>query len=379
MIKRIKKKHYSIPFTSLFSRLLFNLMVVMLIPLFILIVTYLTLGSNALSNTLTQQGKNNIEIASQRMQSLIDEYRHKTYLISTDEEIEQVITKKKEQSGILFEKLFTIMSGDTYLATASAISKDGKVRLSTHLFPDQYDVRYFSNDTTPFFDVNRLRERNASIITTKYRYLTQTNSLVLLNILRAIRDEANEITGYVALDVHQEAFEEVTKGLGFSDLLIIDSDTYRVSSLIYVEKNGDFSLFPPLAPLSFPLISDSYASKGTIVSVKLIKNTNLYIAGITETSTYEQTLNQFGLIILLIIAMGTSIAFFIALYISRSIGTPVDRLVMRMKKVEKGDLSSYPPLSSIEEFHLLETSFNEMVEQISTLLVLTREEEAKVR
>ena len=85
------------------------------------------------------------------MQSLIEEYRHKTYLISTDEEIESVIVKKKEQSGLLFEKLFSIMSGDTYLATASIISKDGKVRLSTHLFPNQYDVRYFSNDTTPFF------------------------------------------------------------------------------------------------------------------------------------------------------------------------------------------------------------------------------------
>ncbi len=379
MTMRLRKHQFKIPFASLFSRLLFNFLIVMLIPIIVLIITYLTLGTNALQTTLKQQSENNILLASQRMQSLIEEYRHKTYLISTDEEIESVIVKKKEQSGLLFEKLFSIMSGDTYLATASIISKDGKVRLSTHLFPNQYDVRYFSNDTTPFFEVNRLSEKNASIITTQYRYLTQTNSLILLNILRAIRDENNEITGYVALDIHQEAFEEVTKGLGFSDLLLIDSDNFRVSSLFSVEKNGDFSLFPHLSNLTFPLQSDSYISKGTIVSVQNIKNTNLYIAGITETRWYEQALDQFGLIILLVISIGTMIALSIALFISRSIGGPIDRLADRMKKVEGGDLSPYPPQSSIEEFHFLESSFNEMVEQISTLLILTREEEAKMR
>ncbi len=240
----------------------------MLIPLIILVFSYLALGSNVLRNTLTTQSENTIALASNRMQSLIDEYRYKTYLISTDEEVKEVIIEKKEASGPLYEKLFSIMSGDTYLATASAISKDGKVRLSTHLFPTQYDVRYFSNDTTPFFEVDRLSEKNASIITTQYRYLTQTNSLVLLNILRAIRDEFNEIMGYVALDIHQEAFEEVTQGLGFSDLLLIDSDNYRVSSLFNVEKNGAFSLFPSLEDVSFPLSSTSFANKGSIVSIQ---------------------------------------------------------------------------------------------------------------
>ncbi len=143
-------KKFSIHFSSLFARLLFYFLIVMLIPLIILIFSYVALGSNALRNTLTTQSENTIALASNRMQSLIDEYRHKTYLISTDEEIKEVITGKKETSGSLYEKLFSIMSEDTYLATASAISKDGKVRLSTHLFPPQYDVRYFSNDATPF-------------------------------------------------------------------------------------------------------------------------------------------------------------------------------------------------------------------------------------
>lgn len=132
-----------------------------------------------------------------------------------------------------------------------------------------------------------------------------------------------------------------------------------------------------LEDIAFPLSTTSYTNKGSIISIQHIKNTNLYIAGITETLSYEQALNQFGIIVLIILIIGTMIAFFIALYISRSIAFPIDRLVKRMKKVEKGDLAPFPPQSSIGEFHLLESSFNEMVIQIASLLELTREEEAK--
>ena len=271
------------------------------------------------------------------------------------------------------------MSGDTYLATASVVSKDGKVRISTHLFPEQYDTRYHNNDTTPFFEVNRLDEKNTTIITSEYRYLTQTSSLVLLNILRAIKDDNQQIQGYVALDIHQEALESITKGLGFSDMLLIDSDNYRASSLVHVDKNGDFSLFPSLQEVTFPLTSSSYSTSNHIISLYKIKNTSLYIAGITETVWYEMALDQYGIIVLIIIAFGALTALIVALIISQIIGRPVDLLAERMGKVENGDLTPYQPISPIKEFHQLEHSFNSMIGQITALLDVTREEEAKVR
>ena len=125
-------KKFSIHFSSLFARLLFYFLIVMLIPLIILIFSYVALGSNALRNTLTTQSENTIALASNRMQSLIDEYRHKTYLISTDEEIKEVITGKKETSGSLYEKLFSIMSEDTYPRYSECYLKRRK---SSPLYP----------------------------------------------------------------------------------------------------------------------------------------------------------------------------------------------------------------------------------------------------
>ncbi|MDC7246518.1 MAG: sensor histidine kinase [Sphaerochaetaceae bacterium] len=365
--------------SSLFTRLFLSFFFVMLIPLFFLAVAHIALGNNALHNTLVQQSENNIDIAGERMQHLIDDYRHKAYQISTDDQIRSVVRHQKVSGGEIFERLFSIMSGDTYLATASVVSKDGKVRLSTHLFPEQYDIRYHSNETTPFFEVNRLDEKNSTIITSEYRYLTQTASLVILNILRAIRDDQMQISGYVALDIHQEAFEEITRGLGFSDMLLIDSSNYRATSLVHVDKNGDFSLFPSLETVTFPLTARSYFTSNHIISLFKISNTSLYIAGITETSRYKDAMSQYGLILFAVILIGALIALSVALIISQFIGRPVNRLVERMGKVENGDLTPYRSTSPIKEFHQLEHSFNSMMKQINSLLELTREEADRVR
>ena len=63
MTMRLRKHQFKIPFASLFSRLLFNFLIVMLIPIIVLIITYLTLGTNALQTTLKQQSENNILLA----------------------------------------------------------------------------------------------------------------------------------------------------------------------------------------------------------------------------------------------------------------------------------------------------------------------------
>ena len=69
----------------------------MLIPLFFLAVAYVVLGSNALYNTLLQQSENSIEIGGERMQLLIDDYRHKAYEISNDSKIKEVVQQRKLQ------------------------------------------------------------------------------------------------------------------------------------------------------------------------------------------------------------------------------------------------------------------------------------------
>ncbi len=377
-VQHMKHPIRSFTFNSLFSRILISFSILMFLPVITLLIIVLTFGNNTLMNTIQQQNELNTAIAAERMNSLITLYRHRAYAISSDEVIHDVLTRSRPVDSQVFSNLFSIMEGETYRSSASAVSRDGKIRLSTHLFPDQYDVRYHTNDSTPFFEVNRLTESNASIISTDYRYLTQQNSLVLLNIMRAVRDSAGDIVGYVALDINQTAFEPVGSDLGFSDLLLIDNSSYRVSSLVHVDKNGDFSLFPALESAKLPLGRSTLTSGSSVISFEPVGNTSLVIAGVVDTKWYQVAMGNLVQIIAMVMIISTLIATLFSLRISRAIGGPIDRLASRMGNLDTRETEEIPHESKIHEIRLLEEAYSSMISQITSLINLTREEEAKL-
>lgn len=366
---------------SLFSRLMIFFLVVMLIPVSLLGFSYLVRRKNTVANTLTEQSDTNIRWAASRLQQVIEEYRHKAYIISTNPDIIQLIASGSPQLGStsIYEQLFSIMHGDTYLATASAVSTLGKVRLSTHLFPEQYDLRYQGNDTNPFFDLSRASNDTVSIITMRNRYVTKNNAFVFLNIFRRIRDETGTVVGYVAVDIHQDAISSIPSGLGFSDLLLIDTDNYVAYSMLHIDKHGDFSQFAELSTITFPLAPGNTQLDNTIISLAPIPNTQLYLAGITDTAILQRSIDDYVIIVALVLALGTLLAGILAYFFSRSIVQPIEALGTSMHKVESGDLGTRVAESNIAEIRQLERSFNTMVQQITTLIDLTREEEAKLR
>ena len=377
-VQNMKHTITSFTFNSLFSRILISFSVLMLLPVITLLVIVLTFGNNTLMNMIQQQNELNTAIAAERMSTLITLYRHTAYAISNDEIIHDVLTGTQTINSPVFNKLFSIMEGETYRSSASVVSRDGKIRLSTHLFPDQYDVRYHTNDSTPFFEVNRLKESNASIISTEYRYLTQQNSLVLLNIMRAVRDSAGNIVGYVALDINQTAFEPIGNDLGFSDLLLIDNASYRVSSLVHVDKNGDFSLFPSLESAKLPLGRSTMISGSSVISFEPIKSTSLVIAGVVDTKWYQYAMGNLVQVIAVVMLISTLIATLFSLRISKGIGRPIDRLASHMGNLDTRTTNPIPHTSKIHEIHLLEEAYNSMIRQITSLIQLTREEEVKL-
>ncbi len=368
----------SFGFNSLFSRILISFTILMFVPLITLLIIVLTFGNNTLLSTIREQNENNTAIAAERMRTLVADYRHRAYAISSDELIHAAVTHTREVDSPVFRQLFSLMEGETYKAVASVVSLDGRTRLSTHIFPEQYDVRYHSNENTPFFEVNRLRDSNASIISTDYRYLTQQHSLVLLNILRPMRNESGEIAGYVALDINQTALEPIAADLGFSDLLLIDNSSYRVSSLIHVDKNGDFSLFPALEPVKLPVGKTTTFSGSSIISFEPIGGTSLVIAGVVETIWYQYAMKRLLQIMAALMILSTLIAATFSLIISKSIGRPIDHLARRMENIDTLMGEPIPHESGIREIELLEKAYNSMITQITSLLRLTREEEAKL-
>ncbi len=368
---------------SLFTRLMLFFLIVMLIPVLLLAFAYMTTGARSLENNLSEQGDSSIKITAHQLQTIIESYRHKAYSLSVDDTIRNLVATdnpdRTESFTTMYERLFSIMRGDTYLATASVVSTSGRVRLSTHLFPEQYDLRYQGNDTNPFFDLSRAGGETASLITMQNRYVTRNNSFVFLNIFRRIRDDAGDVTGYVAVDIYQDTISNISARSGFSDIILIDTEAYTASSLVHMEKHGDFSRFPELASITFPLEEGSFISSNMLVSLAVIPNTQLYVAGITDLDLYRRNLEDYLVVVGFVLAIGAILAGILAYFFSRSIARPIDSLARSMHHVEEGKLGTRSEESSIWEIGQLQRSFNTMVQQITTLMELTREEEAKLQ
>lgn len=369
--------------SSLFFRLMLFFSIVMLVPVLLLAFAYVATGSRALENNLAEQGDNAIRNTAVRMQRLIESYRHKAYAISIDQSIRDIIAADTLEGltslNPIYEQLFSIMRGDTYLATASVVSTSGKVRFSTHLFPEQYDLRYQGNDTNPFFDLSRASRETASLITMGNRYATRNNSFVFLNILRRIMDDSGAVTGYVAVDIYQETISDISASSGFSDIILIDTENYVASSLVHLDRHGDFSRFPEFSALTFPLTDGSVESTAKLVSLAAVPNTQLYLAGITDMGVYRRNVEDYVVVVGIVLAVGTILAGILAFFFSRSITRPIGSLARSMHRVEAGNLETRVEESNLLEIGQLQRSFNAMVKQITTLMDLTREEEAKLQ
>lgn len=366
-------------FSSLFLRLIFSFFIVMLIPASLLGFVYFTTGNRAVVSNLTEQGNGNIAFVAKQLEDIIDEYRHKAYVISVLPEIIDVLEADTLVNPTsMYELLFSIMQGDTYLACASVVSISGRVRLSTHLFPQHYDLRYYGNEANPFFDISRAKRETASLITMDNRYRTPNNSFVFLNIFRRVFGTTGEVVGYVVVDLYEETVSQLASGLVFSDLLLINREKFTATSLVHTQRYGDFSNFPELKALSAPLADGSYQMEGTIVSIASIPNTPLMVAGVTNTTLFAQSIEWFFFVMVLVLLIGIGISGVFAYHVSRSIALPVGRLAASMRRVEGGDLTVQVAESPVLELAQLERTFNTMVRQITFLLDLTREEEAKL-
>ena len=124
--------------------------------------------------------------------------------------------------------------------------------------------------------------------------------------------------------------------------------------------------------------SGRHATGSSLLAIAPVAGTGLSLAGTISAAPVRQSLDRFLWILLATFAAGTVVAIGLALLFSRSIARPISTLASRMGEVERGNLKIHRIKSTIDEFALLEQSFNVMVTQIVSLLDLTREEQKKL-
>ncbi len=369
---------------TLFVRLLVYFIVVALVPIAVLSGYYATIGSRTVVEMLRVQGRIGISKAEAKVEAQVEAYRHKAYQLSTNPLVLEALAGDipEDRAGNatrIYEELFRTMKGDTYSAAAHIVSSSGRVRYSTHAFPESYDLRYQRNYGNPFSRFAAEEGRNASIITTSNRYTNASNSVVVLNIIRQVRDEAGREIGYVVVDAFQDSFGVVNEDFLFKNVILIDAENFLATSLMNPERHGSFALFPELREVTRLRDLDDYQSGSTITLLRSIPNTSLFLAAVVDMTPFLRNLRGLLSVVLAISLSGVALGFALSFFFSRSISRPIRELSESMGLVESGRLDIRVPVAGIAEIGRLDRSFNSMVGRIGSLIALTHEEEEKLR
>ncbi|MFA6785211.1 MAG: histidine kinase, partial [Sphaerochaeta sp.] len=382
----MEKNPWKIRRNALFGRLLTYFIVVLIVPLSLFSVYYILTGDRNQARYLQEQALSIVASDSTQLANTLESYRHKAYQISTDPLVVQILQENSldansPASRELYQLLFGVMKGDTYLASAHLVSNSGKVRISTHEFPEVYDLRYHGND----WDMNNIISQNAnvsqtaSIISIRGHRMAENGRQVMASILRRVYDRQGNNLGYTVIDIYAEALSSIinTDRL-LSEELLIDTDSFYASSLVHTEKYGTFEAFPELAGLKGDYSRKVEQIGTSIIAISPIAGTTLSLVGSISSAPFEENLNQWFFAFGITLGMGTLLAIVLAFIFSRTIAKPIKSLASSMGQVEKGNLKTKKELAKIKEFAQLDHSFNVMVEQIISLMETSKEEQRKL-
>ena len=372
--------------TNLFTLLFLYFLIVLIVPLGLFSAYYALAGNTNQERYLMRQAMNMATRDASTVAQALESYRHKAYQLSTNPLVVEILKAdsletESSQSRELYELLFTVMHGDIYLASANLVSNSGKVRVSTHVFPEVYDLRYQGNDwdMASIINQNSQVSPTASLISIQSHRIAENGKQVVASILRRVYDQEGTNLGYLVVDMYADALSpQVNSEHVLTDMLLVDTKSFYATSLVHPERFGSFDRFPALNTLDGDYTPRSLPSDTSIIAISPIGETGLHLVGSLSSAPFFQSMENWlsafstTMIIGVVLALGLSYLF------SRSIARPIRNLAKRMREVEQGELEHREVSSAIREFSQLEHSYNVMIKQIISLLDLTREEQAKL-
>lgn len=333
---------------------------------------YLSSSDKTIENAITEQALAILEKDSQEIASILDEYRHKAYELSTSQEILAALENPDDENmkeGYL--SLYNIMRGDTYLASANIISASGEVHFSTHTFPEKYDIRKYNNewDSRNILSISGSRmKRNSFSFISIEDHQGEGGDVIFASVFRLMMDDSGELVGYIIIDIFQEGVSDrLGRNSMFEELLLVDNTTFSAYSLTN-GKYGSFSDFPEMQ-------SQEYYK----ASIRL-DGYDFELFAFVEKSLFKDNMRFIALIFIISLITGLVISIILSLVFSHSISRRIVALVRNMKKFEQGDFDTQlEEHTGISDFDTLAESFNIMVKRIENLIEISREEEEKLR
>jgi two-component system sensor histidine kinase YesM len=366
---------------TLFKQLFLYFGVIIAIPSLIFAAYALVTGQIQLNRDIKNEAEINIVDDLETFSQIIEEYRHKTYEISKNDNLISLLSKSKDDdkdSKGIYSKLFDVMKGDTYKASLSVVSTDGLVRLSTHIFPKRYDVRYYNTEsdiTNPITWNIPSTQTSISIIN---RYINDTGNQIALTFLRNVFDKNGKNLGYVIIDVYDVRLNNlINKRNFFDDTIVINKKEFYAASLTDSSSYGNFSKFSFLSKRPENLETSNIIKDEYLYSIKEVVNTDLIVMGVIDLAHYNDNFLSVMKILSIALIIGLLFGVILAYHFSRNISKSINNVIDSMHKVEEGNMAIDIRSHDIKEMEELNDNFNMMVVQLVKLVKHIQEDDRK--
>ena len=359
--------------TTILGRLIIYFLIIMFIPLLIFLIFFNYYNAKGVYGVLEQQAKVLIKADGQLIEKKMEEYRHIAYSIGTNELVidaleDDVLTDN--EASQLYTTMYVLLNSDSMHADAHIVSVSGKSRLSSGIFPDEYDTRFQTNEWNRkniIAEANTRRDLGrASLFFIGDHRVNNDGEQILFSILRNIFSDDGTMLGYVIVDVYTEAvIPELTNGSIFKDVILVDNTLYSAFSLNHPNMYGSFDKFPFLRDDSIQKYY-YYFPSGLF-----------YVVGYIDTTIFKGSSERLFASITIALLLGTLVSIILSIIFSHSLSKRINNMIKNMKYIEEGNLNIYLEETGIVEFNELAASFNTMITKIIYLIQSRSEEAAK--
>lgn len=198
----------------------------------------------------------------------------------------------------------------------------------------------------------------------------------VISIIKPIYHPSTEqYSGMVVIDMTLDTFEKI-----FNDL------TVGTGGFMYIADQDSNVIYTPINPITYRIKSELFPKNNKDPLIINIENHTYQIMYSYSEQTFWKTIGVFNIddifkevktfrsYMLIIAAMTLILAFIFTLFVNVSITQPLIHLKNKMSEVESGNLDVHITSRSHDELGQLGHGFNQMVQEIKSLLNMVEKE-----
>lgn len=366
---------------SVFRRLLSYFLCVGLIPV-VLLMGFAVIYANATSiNTIRANLTDSTERAASLLKTELEKYYGSVEQFCVDEELVDFLqdpARHANQITRLNQKLYLILAGRADLLRLYITDREGTPLLSSTALPQELQT---ADPNWGVFRALRFSDRPilyADSMTMDYR--AKEAGITVGG--RVMGEDA--LLGYVLLHIPQSAIQVIIKNAA-SDLsikhLVLDSHGYLIVNQVFDSKTV-------FLPWEFRGLANGPAGQiakspingdQVLLTASELRDTGIRVASAASVSLASRSNASLTTISILLTAVWAAFCFWISRRLASGIVEPIQQICSAMEVIEKGNLDNRVHIQREDEFAMMASGLNHMVEQLNQQFMANLERQNRLR